>query len=373
MRKVIITVILLFMFYSIAYADESPTIYINGKQLATENPPVIEEGRTLVPLRSIFEALNQQINWNGSNQVITSGQIWLQLNNPVAKIGNKEIKLDVPAKLINDKTYVPLRFVAEALGKEVKFDPQNNSVEINNYISINDKIKLIISGLTRSKRFLSDNAYSERYSINNEALKIWETLDEQSKNEFNKSMIERIKSNVSSKIVYIFEFELVNEDNKFLVQYKFEDADLKIKVKEREFINNLMATKKAIDESSKISFQIADMISSIWGTSIDAGQDFNYWVRKILSDSSVQSMQRSRRDINQNLAVLIKLLADHPSKYDASYNALIDYYSTYIELSNLIDNPRGSYVTFNSTINNLHSRLDGLKAKLDLLMPLLDE
>lgn len=327
------------MFCSITYADESPTIYINGKQLVTENQPVIEDGRTLVPLRSIFETFNQTVTWSDYDKSITSGQIWLQLNNKTAIIGNKKVTLDVSAKLINDRTYLPLRFIAEALGKEVKYDAEKNIVEINNYLSINERINLIISGLTRSSRFLSNNAYSERYKINNQDLKIWELLDEQSKIELNKNLVEKIKSNVSSKKVYIYEFELMNEANKVLTQYKYEDLDLKIKVKEREFIENIINTENVIYEA------------------------INY----LLGLSSWHPHSR------EYITSLIKQLEDHPLKYDALYNALIDYYTAYLELNTLIENPRGPYISYITTKNNLQSRLTGLKAKLDLMVPKLDE
>ncbi|NLC08161.1 MAG: copper amine oxidase N-terminal domain-containing protein, partial [Syntrophomonadaceae bacterium] len=104
-------------------SGNTPTIFINGVQLVSEQPAVIENDRTLVPLRAIFEALGQEVAWNPNDQSITSGDIWLQINNPQA-IGpnNTMITLDVPAKIINDRTYVPLRFIAESLNKRVEWD-----------------------------------------------------------------------------------------------------------------------------------------------------------------------------------------------------------------------------------------------------------
>jgi len=119
------------MCLSIAFAEAPPSIFINGTQLVTENPPVIENDRTLVPLRACFEALNQQVNWNGSDRSITSGNIWLQIDNNIAKVGETTVTLDVPAKLINDRTYVPLRFIAESLGKDVKWNGAENRVDIS--------------------------------------------------------------------------------------------------------------------------------------------------------------------------------------------------------------------------------------------------
>ncbi|GBF33522.1 hypothetical protein DCCM_2624 [Desulfocucumis palustris] len=117
-----VMVALLFSVTIAAAAENSPSIFINDNQLVSENPAMIENGRTLVPLRAIFEALNQTVNWDAQSQTVTSGNISLQINNPVATVNGQEISLDVPAKLIDDRTYVPLRFVAESLGKDVNWD-----------------------------------------------------------------------------------------------------------------------------------------------------------------------------------------------------------------------------------------------------------
>ncbi|MGI6647880.1 MAG: copper amine oxidase N-terminal domain-containing protein [Bacillota bacterium] len=108
---------------AIVPSDNSPTIFINGVQLVSDQPAIIENDRALVPLRAIFEALGQEVEWDPNDQSITSGDIWLQINNPQA-IGpnNTMITLDVPAKIINDRTYVPLRFIAESLNKRVEWD-----------------------------------------------------------------------------------------------------------------------------------------------------------------------------------------------------------------------------------------------------------
>lgn len=126
----IIVSIITILSISAAYASESIKIYINGKQLTAGSNPVVENGRTLVPLRTIFEALNHPIVWNAQDQCVTSEKIWLQIGNPSARVNGNQIKLDVPAKLINDKTYVPLRFVAESLDKDINWNSRQNTIEI---------------------------------------------------------------------------------------------------------------------------------------------------------------------------------------------------------------------------------------------------
>lgn len=124
-------VVLLASMAGTALASEPPGVFVNGKALVSPNPPVIEDGRTLVPLYAIFNALNQPVNWHSEDSTITSGLLWLQIDNTEAKIADIPVNLDVPAQIIDSRTYVPLSFIATALGKEVKWDGDHNRIDIN--------------------------------------------------------------------------------------------------------------------------------------------------------------------------------------------------------------------------------------------------
>lgn len=133
MRKklvVILTLSLLLCGVSLAMGA-APSVFVNGEALVSENPVVLENERTLVPFRAIFETVNQEVYWNADDKSITSGNIWLQIDNAVATVNGENVTLDVPAKLINDVTYVPLRFIAESLDKEVLWDGVQFRVDIN--------------------------------------------------------------------------------------------------------------------------------------------------------------------------------------------------------------------------------------------------
>lgn len=109
-------------------------VYLDGNMLAFDVPPVIEEGRTLVPLRAIFEALGAEVTWDGDTRTVTAQKeqvkIQLQIGSNTACINNQPVELDVPARIVNDRTLVPLRFVGEALGAEVDWDGATRTVRI---------------------------------------------------------------------------------------------------------------------------------------------------------------------------------------------------------------------------------------------------
>ncbi|GIQ64784.1 hypothetical protein PACILC2_33520 [Paenibacillus cisolokensis] len=109
-------------------------VYIDGELQSFEQPPVVINGNTLVPMRAIFERLGAKITWNSATQTVTAvkngTQIVLKLKSKKALVGGAEVELSVPAQAIRQTTMVPLRFVSEALGAEVKWNAAERTVTI---------------------------------------------------------------------------------------------------------------------------------------------------------------------------------------------------------------------------------------------------
>jgi len=103
-----------------------PTVSYNGEKIAFDQIPVIENGRTLVPLRAIFEKIGASVEWNADTQTVTAIKgdttISLTVNNATANKNGEAVSLDVPAKIINGRTLVPVRFVADCFGVNVEWD-----------------------------------------------------------------------------------------------------------------------------------------------------------------------------------------------------------------------------------------------------------
>ncbi|MFZ5590550.1 MAG: stalk domain-containing protein [Bacillota bacterium] len=118
-----------------APADQkSPVVKFAGQEMKFDVPPVIENGRTLVPLRAIFEALGAKVEWEEATQTVTATKddlkIMLTIGSNKANKNGQEVLLDVPAKKVNNRTLVPLRFVSEALGAKVGWDAATFTVSI---------------------------------------------------------------------------------------------------------------------------------------------------------------------------------------------------------------------------------------------------
>lgn len=102
------------------------SVVLNGKNLSFQVQPIIEKGRTLVPLRAIFEAMGATLEWNDKTRTATarkgSDVVVLPLNSTQPTVNGKVYPLEVPAKIVKNSTLAPLRFVAEAFGGKADWD-----------------------------------------------------------------------------------------------------------------------------------------------------------------------------------------------------------------------------------------------------------
>lgn len=109
-------------------------ILLNNKFLMCEQPPVLDNGRTLVPMRVIFEALGAEVSWDAGTKTaigIKDGKkVSLTIGKNEIVVDGKAKSLDVPAKIINDKTMIPVRAVAEAFDCTVNWNGYKRYVVI---------------------------------------------------------------------------------------------------------------------------------------------------------------------------------------------------------------------------------------------------
>lgn len=118
---------------TVSFADAGQIrINLDGVDIACDSPPVITEGRTLVPARAVFEAMGGSVEWNEASREVTVAvrdvAIKLKIDSATAYINGTGRQLDVPAKIIKNRTMVPVRFVSEAAGYEVSWDEKNRTV-----------------------------------------------------------------------------------------------------------------------------------------------------------------------------------------------------------------------------------------------------
>ncbi|MBC9784104.1 N-acetylmuramoyl-L-alanine amidase [Heliobacterium chlorum] len=116
-------------------AQPTLSVLVNGNPVNSDVQPVISNDRVLVPIRAVSESLGATVNWYNETKtvVVTKGSTVIQLTvdskEIVGTFGRKEI--DVPAQLMNDRVFLPVRAVAELFGCTVNFDDATRQVQIS--------------------------------------------------------------------------------------------------------------------------------------------------------------------------------------------------------------------------------------------------
>ncbi len=142
---IIILMSVLFANQSLVFANNSNIystnikLFINGNEMKDlPMPPVIYNDYTLVPAREVFEPLGAVVDWKSETKEIYVGKdnelLILQINNKIANFNSDELEMNIPPQIINNKTMIPLRFVAETFGLEVEWKGDKREAHVNEII-----------------------------------------------------------------------------------------------------------------------------------------------------------------------------------------------------------------------------------------------
>jgi hypothetical protein len=107
----------------------------NGYILGFEVPPIIENNRTLIPLRFLLEEMGAEVGWFTDDQMIViqmpdGAWIEMTIDNPIANVMGEPVEMDVPPRIVNNRTMIPLRFVSEGLGFTVDWNNEHRIATI---------------------------------------------------------------------------------------------------------------------------------------------------------------------------------------------------------------------------------------------------
>ena len=128
-----------------ALADNDVKVYANDTEMITDAPIIIENDRTLVPVRAILEYLDYNVDWDGDAQKVTIAKDETTLHLTIGDTqatrdiiynGNTHSyknPLEVAPQIINDSTYIPLSDVAKAFALNITWDSDNREVHITQY------------------------------------------------------------------------------------------------------------------------------------------------------------------------------------------------------------------------------------------------
>ena len=146
---VCVTMLLITMTVGVSAKSAGISVMVNGTAVKfPDQKPVVQNERTLVPVRFVAEALGHKVSWDADNNSVNidDGKIILYIGTTQAKINGKNVTLDVASTVINNRTMVPLRVVAETLDCSVDWIAETQTVLVNakkngREVSVYDRLK----------------------------------------------------------------------------------------------------------------------------------------------------------------------------------------------------------------------------------------
>lgn len=131
---VLIIILLIIVTSTVVFAFESLKVIVNGQQIQLSTNVLIDKQITMVPLRDITEALGGAVEWNNEEQSIivskNEEKAWLKINSKMGLINGRGITLDLPPKIVNRTTMVPLNFILEFFSAKAEMDEESRTLRI---------------------------------------------------------------------------------------------------------------------------------------------------------------------------------------------------------------------------------------------------
>lgn len=166
-------------------AEETPvTVMVDGEYVKFDVQPTIIEGRTLVPVRAIFEALGAEVDWQGDTRTAVSSKgdtkVSIQIDNKVMKVNDADVALDVPAQLVDDRTLVPVRAISEAYDCYVDWNGDKRTVVVISDLAKTEIMKVndisVSAGYFNYCMYLAQSTLAENLGTTNERIaEMWST------------------------------------------------------------------------------------------------------------------------------------------------------------------------------------------------------
>lgn len=109
-------------------------VYVNNNKVNFSQPPVVENGAILVPVRGLLEKIGATVDWDKETKTVTStlgaSTVKMVIGSKTAYVDNKIVPLTVAPKVINGATMIPLRFVSENMGLKVDWNSESKTIKI---------------------------------------------------------------------------------------------------------------------------------------------------------------------------------------------------------------------------------------------------
>lgn len=261
MKKILtgllITVILLSALTVVTCANSGITIYVNENVLQCDTAPFIHNGRTMVPMRKIFEAYGASVLWDGDTRTVTANieaaEIKLTIDDYTLYNNGTPETMDVATMIVNDTTFVPVRAISQSLGLDVKWLDTTKSVYISSPVAFAEAKKAAEHMLDDEVILTVDDISFSRADYNLVYKSIYQSMEMQYGAYFGaewesllvengKTMLDIIKNDALQQLAQMGVFYKLAEENKIQL-----DGDIQTKVDEQ--MKQLEALGEAVAEA----------------------------------------------------------------------------------------------------------------------------
>jgi hypothetical protein len=152
-----------------------------GREVKFDVSPVIKSGTMLIPVRAVVESLGANVNWDAATNTVTITKgdttIVFDLNSSKVYVNGSEVTLSMPAMEISNRTFVPLRFIAESLGVKINYDNNTGNIDIEDDNTQNSTVSQDVYGQTDET--VSQEVYGSNDTDNTDNTVVNSVYDEQ--------------------------------------------------------------------------------------------------------------------------------------------------------------------------------------------------
>ena len=237
------------------------TVRVNGEDITFEDPealPKIMNNRTMLAARAFYEKIGAKVDWNGKARTVTvskdKDKIVLTIGSNKALVNGKEVALDSAATIVNDKTYIPVRFVSEAFGYKVKYDP-NEGMPIVDIFNITEKE--LADKLLQIEKEENYKMIASMKSTGQKDEEIVKTLkDLYEGEELDKILAAKSDLDKNPELLKKYQDQVKKEMEEFLGDDKEEVKEEKSETKEVKEEKVAEKTEKTAEKAAKILFSV---------------------------------------------------------------------------------------------------------------------
>ncbi|MBE7053065.1 MAG: hypothetical protein E7391_02180 [Ruminococcaceae bacterium] len=157
--SIFLVFMIVFTLVPTTFAQENKIgVTIYGAPYQFDVMPINENGRVLVPMRAIFEKLGAKVEWDDATKTVTGTklgkEVKLTIGDTTAYVNGSAVALDVPAKIVDNRTLVPVRFISESMGAKVDWIDETKTVVVERGETTNiacDDGRKVQDGIAKAK------------------------------------------------------------------------------------------------------------------------------------------------------------------------------------------------------------------------------